>query len=341
MIGIWYSGTRYLFSHNIQGDIISIHNDAGDVVARYTYDAYGNHQVLTSSGDLDTNQSSIGNINPFRYRGYHYDVETGLYYLNSRYYDPRIGRFISPDIMSILDETMMDANGLNLYMYCGNNPVMRVDPMGREWWDVLAWIGLGLVAVAAIVLTAGIGGAVIGGIIYGAAIGTAVLGATGAAIGAAGGMIYDAANGNDFGTSILTGVKIGFGIGAIAGAIIGGTIGGVAASSVTGLTNVSLWTGLGKNGASIAANAAGERGMITIGQTFGGKIVGWLTDKLGYTITKFLWASLSKTMVSTISMSVITLFNNGFIDDRSVFKKFEEPTLLELGIKIIKLIIGE
>ena len=104
-------------------------------------------------------------------------------------------------------------------------------------------------------------GGVAGGIIYGAAIGSI-------AIGAIGGIIYDAFVGNSFGTSIWTWTKAGFGIGAIAGAIIGGA----ASYSVSGLTNTSLWTGLGENGAQIAANAANQKGLITIGQTFGGEL---------------------------------------------------------------------
>ena len=72
--------------------------------------------------------SSVAKLNPFRYRGYYYDAETGLYYLNSRYYDPSIGRFINADDISYIQPT--DINGLNLYAYCGNNPVMYVDPEG-------------------------------------------------------------------------------------------------------------------------------------------------------------------------------------------------------------------
>ena len=76
---------------------------------------------------VDTINEFIGCINPIRYRGYYYDNETGLYYLNARYYDPSIGRFIS---LTILDETKGHINGLNLYMYCNNNPIMYVDPSG-------------------------------------------------------------------------------------------------------------------------------------------------------------------------------------------------------------------
>ena len=82
------------------------------MLGQYEYDAWGN--LLSQVG------SEILNINPFRYRGYYYDAETGLYYLNSRYYDPETGRFISPDSIRYLNP--MANNGLNLYTYCGDNP---------------------------------------------------------------------------------------------------------------------------------------------------------------------------------------------------------------------------
>lgn len=159
---------------------------------------------------------TLANINPWRYRGYYYDGQNGdaaMYYLQSRYFDPQTGRFINADDISELDPETL--NGLNLYAYCGNNSIMRIDSMGNKWYDVLAWIGLGLVVAALTVVTLGafgiaVGG-IAGGIIMGAAIGTLVLGAAGAIGGAIGGMIYDAVKGNDFGTSIWTGVKIGFG----------------------------------------------------------------------------------------------------------------------------------
>ena len=100
------------------------------------YDAWG--KVLSVSGSLS---STVGAVNPFRYRGYYYDVETGWYYLNARYYDPKVGRFLSPD-------TILGANGglqgYNLFAYCNNNPVMFADPSGNipRWlYDVGGWIG--------------------------------------------------------------------------------------------------------------------------------------------------------------------------------------------------------
>ncbi len=333
--GVVYNEVKYFYRKDAQGNVVALLNADGEVAVRYEYDAWGNH-VVTDKNDNPVT-SGIGVLNPFRYRSYYYDTETELYYLQTRYYDPELGRFISQDsIEYAAPETI---NGLNLYAYCGNNPVMNIDPTGNAWWDVLAWIGVGLVIAAAVVLTAGAAGAVIGGIaggiIYGAAIGTLAVGAIGAASGAIGGMIYDAAVGNNFGTSIWTGVKAGFGVGAIAGAIIGGAIGGAAAYSVAGLTNASFWTGLGKNGAQIAAKAAGQHGLKTLSQTFGGKVVQSLTNIFGYKATKFLWISLSKTMASTVSSEFVSLFFAGKIGLESVFYLYELPILIKRGIEIV------
>ena len=246
------------------------------------------------------------------------------------------------DDISYLDPESI--NGLNLYAYCGNNPISHVDPIGTAWYDILAWIGVGLFVAAAVVLTAGLAGAVIGGIaggiIYGAAIGTIALGTIGAGVGAVGGMIYDATNGYAFGTSIWTWTKAGFGIGTIAGAIIGGSIGGAAAHSVMGLTNTSFWTGLGPNGANIAANAASQNGLITIGQTFGGKVAQFMTNRFGYAATMYLWVSLSKTMASTVAMNPVTLFYAGSVSKLSVFAMYELPILTQRGIDVIRTIVG-
>ena len=90
--GIVYNGLPYYFTKNLQGDIIAISDENANIVARYRYDAWG---VCTTLEDTST--IGIANINPFRYRGYYLDVETGLYYLQSRYYDPTVGRFIKAD----------------------------------------------------------------------------------------------------------------------------------------------------------------------------------------------------------------------------------------------------
>ena len=93
--------------------------------------------MMNPDGSKNESSTFIGNINPFRYRGYYYDVETGLYYLKTRYYDPEVGRFITIDDISYLAPDTI--NGLNLYAYCGNNPVMNVDPNGTDWWNPFSW----------------------------------------------------------------------------------------------------------------------------------------------------------------------------------------------------------
>ncbi|MDG0889313.1 RHS repeat-associated core domain-containing protein [Paracholeplasma manati] len=90
----------------------------------YSYDAFGN--TLNST---DTSGISLSTINPYRYRGYRYDLETGFYYLQSRYYNPQIGRFISPDSINYLNP--MSNSGENLYTYTANNPVNLIDPDGN------------------------------------------------------------------------------------------------------------------------------------------------------------------------------------------------------------------
>ena len=113
----------YVFVKNIQGDIIGIYDDEGTCLVTYTYDAWGNVTVSYSNGGAST----AARYNPFRYRGYYYDNETSLYYLNSRYYDPNVGRFLNAD-------GSVNANGdligFNMFAYCGNNPVMWRDPSG-------------------------------------------------------------------------------------------------------------------------------------------------------------------------------------------------------------------
>ena len=121
VIGFNYNDTDYYYRKNILGDVLEIYTANGVKVASYAYDAWGNHEIT-----LDTN--NIGTINPIRYRGYYFDTETGLYYLQTRYYDPEIGRFINADAIEFLVPNQI--TGLNLYSYCNNNPVMDADSNG-------------------------------------------------------------------------------------------------------------------------------------------------------------------------------------------------------------------
>ena len=139
----------FYFDKNIKGGVIALYNSAGTKVASYIYDAWGNCTTKT----LVSNNFST--YNPIRYRGYYYDRETKLYYLNARYYNPEWRRFISPDDTAYLDPDT--PNGLNLYAYCNNDPINYVDPNGcaPEWWQ---WVLAGVAIAGAItvsVLTAG------------------------------------------------------------------------------------------------------------------------------------------------------------------------------------------
>ncbi len=138
----------YFFAKNAQGDIVAIYNPAGAKLIEYTYDAWGNTTISYHNGGASTS----ARYNSLTYRGYFYDSETGLYYLNSRYYDPAIGRFITPDNYVNANG---DITGFNMYAYCGNNPVNRIDPMGDAWWHWALGAVVVAVCAAATVVTCG------------------------------------------------------------------------------------------------------------------------------------------------------------------------------------------
>ena len=151
-------------------------------MVEYYYDAWGNHKW--------TGDETLAKRNPFRYRGYYYDEETGLYFLKSRYYDPQIGRFINIDSVLYLDPETI--NGLNLYAYCNNNPVMNVDTDGTFFFGLfLGALFTGLISgIFKTVSTAVKGGdakeclgAFFGGFITGGILGAATLLGGGLAVG--------------------------------------------------------------------------------------------------------------------------------------------------------------
>ena len=123
------NGTVYYYSTNLQGDIIAILDFAGTEVVNYTYDAWGSYGAV--SGSL---AGTLGILNPLRYRGYVYDHETGLYYLQSRYYDPWMRRFFNADLFAATGQGFV---GNNMFAYCNNNPVNGADPCGTCFhrWD--------------------------------------------------------------------------------------------------------------------------------------------------------------------------------------------------------------
>ncbi len=131
--GILYGDIPYYFLKNLQGDVIAITNQRGETVARYTYDAWGactiSYDATATPADEDAVAINIATVNPFRYRSYYFDTETGLYYLQSRYYDPALGRFVNGDdaVYAIHGEA---PTLHNLYGYCINNPVSTFDKAG-------------------------------------------------------------------------------------------------------------------------------------------------------------------------------------------------------------------
>lgn len=121
-LGFVLNGTQYFYITNQMGDVLAITDTNGDIVANYEYDAWG--KVLTADTD-------IAKQNPIRYRGYYYDNETGYYYLQSRYYDSDICRFINADSVSILTQPIKYKTGYNIYVYCYNNSINYFDNDGN------------------------------------------------------------------------------------------------------------------------------------------------------------------------------------------------------------------
>ena len=123
--GILYNDEPYYFIKNLQGDVIAIVNKDAETVARYSYDAWGMCTVFSGS-------DAIATINPFRYKEYYYDTETGKYYLQSRYYDPQTGRFFNSDDVDNL-EYLNGPIDLNLFTYTVNCPILLTDGCGEGW----------------------------------------------------------------------------------------------------------------------------------------------------------------------------------------------------------------
>ena len=114
----------YYYVKNLQGDVLAIVDKTGAEKVSYVYDAYG--QIVSMTGD-----ATLQKLNPCTYRGYYYDAETGLYYLQSRYYNPEWGRFINADIIEILQLSKEEPVNANLFSYCNSNPVLLSDHEGH------------------------------------------------------------------------------------------------------------------------------------------------------------------------------------------------------------------
>ena len=123
---------EYFYIRNLQGDIIGLIDKNGTEVVSYTYDTWG--KPISIEGSL---KDTVGVKNPYRYRGYRYDSETGLYYLNARYYNPEWGRFINADGIIGNPGELLSAN---MFAYCGNDPVNREDSNGYLWGFIKAFV---------------------------------------------------------------------------------------------------------------------------------------------------------------------------------------------------------
>ena len=162
------TSTLYYYVLNAQGDVIALLNANGTLAASYNYGAWGNYSVHGADGKKSTDATFIGHINPLRYRGYYYDRETRLYYLQSRYYDFANCRFINADTFATTD-----ANGFlsaNMFAYCENNPIGNSDPDGyfaaalaggghlsgilvaggANFWNPVGWIVVGITVAVAV-----------------------------------------------------------------------------------------------------------------------------------------------------------------------------------------------
>ena len=169
VVGLVKNNTeKYYYQYNAVGDIARICDEDGKTAARYEYDAWGNHRIYDRSGaeityDVETPgmiyrfDEHIGRVNPFRYKGYYYDGETGLYYVETRYYDPAARRFVNADNVGIVaTEYLTTPGGQNLYSYSLNNPVNYRDASGQSvtavisviWSVVKLVVSLGMLGLA-------------------------------------------------------------------------------------------------------------------------------------------------------------------------------------------------
>ena len=142
LVSMNLNGTEYYYIRNAQGDIIGLFDSAGTQVVGYTYDSWG--KLISTTGTL---ASTVGAKNPYLYRGYRSDTETGLYYLQSRYYSPDWGRFVNADAEGGQVGALLSHN---VFAYCLNNPVNMSDPSG--FMPTWAKWALGIVAVAVAII---------------------------------------------------------------------------------------------------------------------------------------------------------------------------------------------
>ena len=149
--GLRYNGETYVYIKNLQGDVVRMVDSTGKDVVKYVYDAWGKAEKIQGGNGLDigSDATHIGNINPIRYRGYYYDVETELYYLQSRYYDPETCRFINADEAEFIVQS--DVFTDESFVYCKNNPICFIDKSGGFAISLGFFVFAAVAAVATVV----------------------------------------------------------------------------------------------------------------------------------------------------------------------------------------------
>ncbi len=149
LVALMIGTERYNYIRNAQNDIIGLIDSTGKRVVSYKYDSWD--KVVSITGTL---AATVGKKNPFRYRGYYFDAESGMYYLQSRYYDPEIRRFISADDVNVLNEELENLMQYNLTIYCMNDPINRCDANGD--WSLPNWAKKAAAAVGVVVVVAAV-----------------------------------------------------------------------------------------------------------------------------------------------------------------------------------------
>ena len=241
LMAIRYKGADYYYIRDGLMCIIGLVDANGGAVVNYKYDSWG--KLISITGSMS---ETLGKDNPYRFKGYYYDDETRMYYLKSSYYQPEICRFISADTIEVLD-CQGDLNDKNLYAYCDNNPVMRVDTGGQIWITLgimAAGGGIGMVIGAASsaitqymfngeINWKSVGVAAVGGFVSGA-VAASPLGLTGQiGVGAAVGAVSYVADCKVNGSALKVDELA---VSAAAGAVSGG-IGGSGANQYKALSN--------------------------------------------------------------------------------------------------------
>ena len=278
-------GVVYYYVLNVQGDVVGLLNSSGELVVEYKYDPWG--KLLETKIGVDESNAKYDTYNnmalrnPLRYRGYIYDRDTGLYYLQSRYYDPAIGRFINADTY-----TTTDADGLlstNMFAYCENNPISRNDESGEFWNTVIG-------AVA---------GAVVGGI-------SAAICGTSVTAGIVSGALSGAISGAAVDIAIATG---GVGLVALAGVVTASGIGGAVSSYTNQRMNGTArnkidWGTVAIDGVWGAVGGAFSFGVADIG----GKMCKTLSENLALRGAA-LWKQIGSDFANTLIITAGTWLN--------------------------------